>query len=243
MLYGLPRGRVFNRLEFIENYCRDKSVIHLGACQGNDDNDFSSYDGKVASAGFLHTVISRVASRVVGIDYNRKFIAYLKEKFGVENIFFGDIEKEETLSFVDFVPDVVVFGEILEHFSNPGLALSNIANNIMKDSTRLIITIPNGLSAWNFLWTMLGKEAHDDDHSLLFTPRIVSKLLEKNGLKCENIFYYQSTFKGKDSFNYYDRVSVFRPKSWAPFLYLNMFVRVNPGFSDGLIVEAVKIRA
>lgn len=241
MLYGLPRGRVFNRLEFIESYCRDKSVIHLGACQGNDDDDFSSYDGKVASADFLHTVISRVASRAMGVDYNRKFICYLREKFGIENIFFGDIEKEETLSFVDFVPDVVVFGEILEHFSNPGIALSNISNNIMKDNTRLLITIPNGLSAWNFLWTLLGKEAHDDDHSLLFTPRIVSKLLEKNGLRCENIFYYQSTLTSKDSFNYYNRSNLFKPKSWAPFFYLNMLVRINPAFSDGLMVEAVKV--
>jgi 2-polyprenyl-3-methyl-5-hydroxy-6-metoxy-1,4-benzoquinol methylase len=234
MVYKLPKSKIYNRLDFIKNYCREKKVVHVGACQGNDENNFDEYDEKASSDNFVHTIITKASSKAVGIDFNQKFIDYLKEKHNVTNIFFGDIEKKDTLSSIDFEPDVIVFGEILEHFTNPGLALTNIADNIMTKNSKLLITIPNGLSAWNFFWTFFGKEAHDRDHSLLFTPRIIEKLLEKNNLKCKRISYYNSTTQG---INHYKSFKLFRLKSWIPFIYLNICLRINSAFSDGLLIE------
>jgi hypothetical protein len=115
--------------------------------------------------------------------------------------------------------------------------LTNIADNIMTDNSKLLITIPNGLSAWNFFWTLFGKEAHDTDHSLLFTPQIINRLLEKNNLKCNEIYYYNSTTEG---LNHYKPFKFFRLKSWIPFIYLNILLRINSAFSDGLIIEVGK---
>ena len=234
MLYELPKSKVFNRIEFIKDYCKHKKVVHLGACQGNDQDNFEGYDLKVNSEEFVHTIITQSSLKAIGIDYNQNFIKYLRERHNITNIMFGDIEKKETLLNLDFDPDVIVFGEILEHFTNPGIALVNIANHIMTKNSRLLLTFPNGLSAWNFFWTFFGKESHDRDHSLLFTPRIISRLLEKNKLKCLNIYYYNSTTKLN---NHYYPFRLQRIRSWIPFIYLNFLLRVNHAYADGLIVE------
>jgi hypothetical protein len=242
MLFNTPNSKIVNRLEFLTNYCSNKNVIHLGACQANDENDLSGYDELVTSEEFLHKTLQKISSRVIGIDYNEKFINYLNKNHGIDDIYFWDIEQKDSLSFVNFNPDIVLFGEILEHLSNPGFALRNIADNLMDENTKLVITIPNGLSAWNFFWALFGKEMHDPDHSLLFTPRIVSRLLEKNNLICQDIYYYHSTLRKGTDRNFYSPFKLFRLRSWVPFIFLNLLLRVNKSLSDGLIVIAKKDR-
>lgn len=233
MHYSLPQSRIYCREEYVTGLCVGKKVVHVGAAQANDQGDLSIYDSAIDPRNFLHTRISRVASRCIGIDYNRSSIDYLRSRFGVSNICYGDIEDSQSLKCIDFVPDVVVMGEILEHLPNPGFALTNISKNLMHDDTVLIVTVPNALDAANFVYGLLRREAHDPDHVAYYTPRLFARLCEKSGLAVESINYYQATMTCGDR-------SYYRLNGWAPrkvllYCYYNSLLRLNSGFASGLI--------
>jgi len=237
MFFKLPRAKVVDRTKFITEFCRGKNVIHLGAAQGSDDNDLDLFRKNISSEKYIHRVVSTVSRKAIGIDYNPFFIEEMK-KSGFTNIFYGDIEKEETLEIKDFEPDVILLGEILEHLSNPGNAIKNILKKLATDKTTVLITIPNGLTFSNFIFALLGKESHDPDHSLLFTPRIISNLLNKNGAKVSDIFYTQTTIHTESFFVDYYYKKLRKLRTFLYWLMNNIFIRIQPAFAEGLIVLA-----
>ena len=103
-----------NRL--IIDHCRNKSVLHLGAT----DAPFTEI--KYKNDLLLHTQIMKVAANVKGIDIDQPSIDFLSTK-GINNIESFDMNQ---LGNLDFKPDVIVFGEIIEHLQNLQTALSNL---------------------------------------------------------------------------------------------------------------------
>jgi len=238
MFYALPRSEIVSREQYVLEACRGKRVIHLGAAQGSDSNDLAEYNSTVDPRTFLHTRITAVASRCVGIDYNEFFVQYLKDTFQIDNILCGNIEDARAMARIDLAADVIVMGEIIEHISNPGLALSNIRDNLMRDSTKLLVTMPNALDASNFLYGLFRSESHDPDHVAMYTPRLFDKLCQRVNLRVVDLVYYQSTIS-TNGWNYYtlDRCT---PRKLILCAYYNLLLRLNPGFSNGLIAVAIR---
>lgn len=125
--------------------------------------------------------------------------------------------------------------------ANPGVALKNITQ-FMSDESTLLITTPNALAVRNFLFVLLGFEAHDPDHVAICTPRLLDNILGRSGLSIKEFNYYQSTFNGQQSgvFTNYWQNSAASLKSVIGKVAINVFLRVHPAYSDGIIVKCGK---
>ncbi len=243
MIYDLKNTTPTSRIDFILEKCRGKNVLHVGACQGNDENDPIAFERDAfAQDQWLHGKLNSVSKNCIGIDYNKYFIDYLKNARGVNNIFFFDIEKNDALPELTFVPDVIVLGEIIEHLVNPGMALTKIRDAFMGPETTLLITTPNGLSIWNVLYGILNKETHDRDHSILFTPRLIWRFLDKIDLEIREQRYYMTTIKTHSPNqikNFYKSKNLTLRSCLIGFI-VNIVLRIRPGFADGLAIIATR---
>jgi len=238
MFHSLPRAEIIDREQYIVDMCAGKKVIHLGAAQGNDANDLKVFETTINPQTFLHARITRVATRCVGLDYNKAFVSHLNTNFGINNILYADIDDPQSLACIGFVPDVVVMGEIIEHLLNPGQALSNIRANLMSDTTQLVVTTPNALDASNFLYGLFRVESQDPSHVAIYTPRLFASLCQKVGLRILDLKYYQVGIStGNWNFYKFDHWS---PRKLTLFVYYNLLLRLNPGFSNGLVVVVAK---
>lgn len=94
--HEVPPTLSLNRVEFILNMCKDKTVLHLGC------------------AGPLHGLICKVAKTAYGID--RADCEYDHIRM--------DLEKDPFPKIKDV--DIVLCAEVLEHLSNPGMVLDKI---------------------------------------------------------------------------------------------------------------------
>ncbi|MEO1185531.1 MAG: hypothetical protein AAFX46_12945, partial [Cyanobacteria bacterium J06636_27] len=60
-----------NRISLIQNICKDRTVLHLGA------TDAPETKNAIENARFLHQHINSVAKKVVGIDIDIDMIDWL----------------------------------------------------------------------------------------------------------------------------------------------------------------------
>lgn len=185
----LPSCKVVNKENVIINNCKGKKVLHLGCV------DYPLIMEPVMKNNLLHTRIIEVAEKVLGIDISQKGIEFLNEKYGIDNIIHGDVEK---LSELNIKPefDVVVIGELLEHLANPGLLLHEL-EKICTQKTLIIITVPNAFSAKSFLRVMMKKELVHSDHVAYYSLRTIYSLTKKFDFEIISVNSYLSLSKKK----------------------------------------------
>ena len=135
------------RMEIIDKYIKNKTVLDLGFLGENSNRRFS----------YLHEFILKNAKEVYGIDINKERIEELKNEG--YNVIYDDVQKLENLAKLNKKFDVIVAGELIEHLENPGLFLDNIKQFLNKEGI-LIITTPNMFSLRYILrHTILGQES------------------------------------------------------------------------------------
>lgn len=170
--------RPFPRLEFVsdrEKYltdlCRDKVVLNLG-CASN-----LHLKEQVAMGRHLHLLIRSSARRVYGVDIDEEAVRFLRERYGVGDVFVGDVESLH-LDFPEPI-DVILAGELIEHLYNPGNFLRSLSR-YMGEQTILLITTPNLLGAKTFLHSLLGIQRIHPDHTIGFTFTLLQTLLTRH---------------------------------------------------------------
>jgi 2-polyprenyl-3-methyl-5-hydroxy-6-metoxy-1,4-benzoquinol methylase/predicted nucleic acid-binding Zn-ribbon protein len=139
----LFQTRVRNRINWIVDQIDHGSVLDIGC-----------------SEGILPILIGRKGVDVTGVDINPESIAYAKNLLGKENL---DISSHVTFICADILHrdwqgitfEVVILGEIIEHFSQPELILEK-AISLLKPGGTLIVTTPFGFLP-------------DPDHHFTFT--------------------------------------------------------------------------
>lgn len=174
MKYNMKFSYASSRDEHVLSVCEEKSVLHIGAC----DSPYTQR--KLNENLLLHVKLSGVAENLLGIDIDEKAIEYLNAE-GINDVCFFDMNR---LGDLDFVPDVIILGETIEHFVNFESVFENI-KRIMKPHTRLLISTPNAYYISNFKNSLLGFESNHPEHTAAFTPRTLEYMLEVNGLKVE----------------------------------------------------------
>ena len=168
-----------NRDSLIIQKSKNKNVLHLGA------TDAPYTKEKLEKNLLLHTHIEEVSSKVVGLDIDKESIAFLSKK-GINNIHYFDMNN---LSELNMEVDVIIFGEIIEHLENLGIAFENI-KNAMHNNTELIITTPNLFYLHNPLQILLkNHELVHHDHKVGFTYGIINQLLNANGLEITDFYF------------------------------------------------------
>lgn len=204
-----------DRKDFICELCRDKSVLHLGCTAAPDTL------GRLDRGEHLHACLSRVTKDLHGIDIDSKGLEILRgHRF--QNLHRGNVEELQHVSLEKRF-DMIVAAEIIEHLYNPMQMLLQ-AKRFMNRDSALLITMPNALSIKFFLHATCGREISGPDHTAIFSPNILERLLQRAG------FALVGTWGVIDSHSKW-RNRLSRPVFEIAF-------RLAPWFSDGLVVLA-----
>lgn len=176
----------------ILDLCAGKRVLHVGAA----DSPYSAE--KLASGLLLQVELARVASRLVGIDSDREAVELLR-RAGVPDLTHADLE-----SFEDpgLEPELIVFGETLEHLDNPGHGLDVLVGG-MRAETRLLISTPNLTSLYNAWQAVRRRETVHPDHRVGFTYGLLKQLCEAHGLELERFWF---TFLDRERTDWKERL-------------------------------------
>lgn len=177
-IYYYKRAFLWDRDAYILEACRGKKILHIGA------TDWPNTREKFQDGSLLHTKIMKVAQEVLGIDMSDEGIEILKESW-ISNI----VNKNINIPLsIDFSPDVILFGETIEHVMNMQTIFDGL-KTLMTESTKLIISTPNSQYSVISALALLGKEMVHYDHNVIFSMGTLSQLIEKNGLKIDDYFF------------------------------------------------------
>lgn len=205
-----------SRGAFLVRKSSGKRVLHIGPCNAPYTRD------TFGKGELLYEKIDAVAKEQLGVDIDGDAASYINSHPSrVSKVLVADMNEEKV---IDFAPDVIVFGETLEHLMNLGVALDTLKKSMSKE-TELIITVPNALHYVAVIYAFFNKESLHPDHSVTFTCGTLNQLLLKKGLHIKELRYtmlrdkHQMTWKGK--------------------LFLK-FCSLFPMFSEDIIAVVVK---
>jgi SAM-dependent methyltransferase len=181
--------RTVDRERFLIELCRGKRVLHFGFV----DAPFS--EQRTRDGQLLHLKLKRAAAFLHGTDVDEKSIALYRQITGdLENSVLDIIDPQSDLDAFAKRFDVVLFGEVLEHLANPGLALANLRQICQRNSgAKLCVTTPNAFSLACFLSAIRDYELVHPDHYYYFSPTTLRKLLLDSGFGNIDLFFYASS--------------------------------------------------
>ena len=203
-----------DRDRLISQLCEGKAVLHIGAC----DSPYT--EEKLRKGLLLHSQLESVTSELLGVDIDSAAIEFLKLR-GITNIVHCDFQE---LSRLSFKPEVIVFGETIEHLTNPGNYLSAL-KEVMAADCSLIISTPNCYSLIHQFMVLTNREMIHPDHHLGFSPGLLIQLMTKTGLSVEDLYF---TFLPRKPFK-------LSRKIWR------LAARLRKGWSETLVVVAKKL--
>lgn len=208
---------------YILSLCKGKKVLHIGA------SDWPYTKEKYDRGLLLYKRIGEVSSEQLGLDLDQEASDFLNnEQIPNSKIVVMDMNKIQDL---DFEPEVIVFGETLEHLMNLGTALENI-KSVMTEGTKLIISVPNTYHFLNFVYAFFRREHQHPDHSVAFTYKTLSQLLEKADFTIEDF-----SFTRLESSSDMHQLNL---KGKIMLLLVRFFVVISPMFAETLMVTVVK---
>jgi len=199
------------RDEVLLEYCKGKKVLHIGA------TDSPYTEQKFSDNLLLHTKIQKNASELLGIDIDKDSIDFLSKK-GINNIIEFNMNN---LKELNFEPDVIIFGETIEHLMNQEVALSILKKSMNKD-TRLLVSTPNAMWLNKIIDTFTSQENQHTDHKMIFSYATVKNLFEANGFVLEDVYF---TFLNRKREGITKKLKKY-------------FCKIFQGFSETIIVVA-----
>lgn len=155
MCHQVPDAPVVDRVKFILERCKEKTVLNLGCASGD-----------------LHKIIGQVTRSLHGID---KVVCGHAEYAGCERFDLDDIQETELPWFNNTAFDLVVIGEVLEHLGNPGFLL----HRLHQYQAPLLITVPNCFSVHGTKNMQKGVENVNIAHTMWFSWRTLKTLVER----------------------------------------------------------------
>jgi len=167
-----------SRDKIIIDLCKGKKVLHIGAT----DSPYTKE--KYQNNLLLHIKIQNCAKDVLGIDIDKESISYLKTK-GVEDIIEFNMNN---IKSIDFEPDVIIFGETIEHLMNQEIALETL-KGAMNQNTQLVLSTPNSMWLNNIINTFAYRERQHPDHKIVFSYATLNNLLIANNFTIKNVYF------------------------------------------------------
>jgi 2-polyprenyl-3-methyl-5-hydroxy-6-metoxy-1,4-benzoquinol methylase len=161
-----------------------KNVIHVGCV----DHNIETVKHKIKRRKWLHGRLCQSAARCHGIDIQEEGIRYIKDKLGFQDSSCIDIFSDRFMQLAKSDNwDYLLIPEVLEHIEAPTNFLRAIARKYKNDFTKLILTVPNGISLDNYRLARDGSEIINSDHRFWFTPYTTAKTIINAGLDFERI--------------------------------------------------------
>lgn len=169
------------RSELIMEIARDQKVLHVGCCDHLD-----LIQQKMATDGYLHQRLCRVARHCVGSDTNTEGLAMLRR------LGFPEVYLPSEVPAEDF--DVCLLADVIEHVGDVVGFLRSMRQYSFK---RLVVVTPNAFRWRNFL---PGAETINTDHRYWFTPYTLCKVMADAGFTPVSVELCHSdyvTWKGR----------------------------------------------
>lgn len=158
---------------FLLPYIQGKKVLDLGVGDIRDR--------------FLHRFISQHARSAIGVELDTERAKKLND-MGYHII----VGNAETIRLKDTF-DVIVAGDLIEHVSNAGLLLANVARHLKKKGL-FIFNTPNAYSI-NMLirYLFTPSQYHQfNEHSAAYTEDLLKVILSRQGYSIKKIIYFSS---------------------------------------------------
>lgn len=179
-----PQGYC-SRWDFILARCRNRNVLHLGFI-GETDASLDQKVGAIRDEQTLHSQLLKVASTIAGVDRNEPAIEMIRSKVGWDNLYVADVEHLERLDLKGTF-DVVLFGNLVEHLSCPGLALNGI-QRFMNKKSEMIISTPNSFALLSNIRFTLGRFREGEEHVTGYSKFTLQALLARHGFEMTELF-------------------------------------------------------
>src|SRR5215469_1485458 len=181
--------RPVDRLAYISAACSNKRVLDLGAL------DETAFVQKSGNGTWLHEQIAKVADSVLGLDSS----ATIPENGFVTapnaRIMKGSVlNAKNLLADINFRPDIVVAGELIEHLDNPLTFLRTLRNIPQLNGAILLLSTPNATAIHNCLIALASRESTHADHLCILSFKTLSTLLVRAGYHDWEIIPYYADF-------------------------------------------------
>lgn len=215
--HRVSNTKVVSRVPEILRLCANKRILHIGC----SDAPFTKEKGDE----LLHKKLSLItgSDMLWGLDISAEGVELMQE-MGFDNIIYANAEDVTSNSLKEQSFDIVLAAEVIEHVDNPGLFLESL-RSFMSENSELVITTTNATSFRQSIHALLREEKVHTDHNYYFSYRTIKQLVEKFGMDCREIYYYQEQApNGIGKFG--DRI-------------LSASTWISPIFSDGVIARAV----
>ena len=166
---------------------KDKRVIHLGCA-----DHIELIDEKMRAGTHLQSLLQDNCLACIGIDLNGDAIEYLKEEYGMRDVFCADVLSSSFKGRKEVFAhrwDYLLLGEILEHTDNPVAFLRDIAAVFRGVADSIIITVPNAYSSFHCRYYKKHRtEMINSDHRYWFSPYTLAKVMCASGMDLTNVF-------------------------------------------------------
>ncbi|WP_407520651.1 methyltransferase domain-containing protein [Lacibacter sp. MH-610] len=170
-LKPFPSAGLVNRKQFITDYCRNKSVLHIGFA----DAPFTTE--RIHQQALLHSQLKEIASSLYGLDTNEEAVNQYRALTGDENVSIVPLRewKQEQTSLYA----LVLVGEVLEHIASPSEFITECAA-VLKPGQELLITVPNYTSLDSMAASLHATESIHEDHHWYFSPYTLLRKFEQS---------------------------------------------------------------
>lgn len=179
----VKNGPVRHRTDELLDICRNKRVLHIGCC----DHE-RLIKQKIDNRDWLHGLITECSEYTVGVDIDGDAVSEALRISGLDNIFVGDVTSAHVVEAIRSRQfDIALFGEVVEHISNPVAFLQRFRENYGDIVENIVITVPNALRAGNVKGAFRNTETINTDHRFFFTPYTIAKVAWDAGFTPEEI--------------------------------------------------------
>ena len=124
----------------------------------------------------------------MGVDIDQSAVIEASRISSLTNIFAGDITSDVTIEQISGRQfDIALFGEVVEHISNPVAFLSKFREKYGESFKYIIITVPNAFRGGNLKGVLKNIETINSDHLYFFTPYTIAKVALDAGFRPKEI--------------------------------------------------------
>jgi hypothetical protein len=160
-LRPFPAAELVNRKQLLLDYCRNKSVLHIGFVDAPFTNE------RINKQLLLHQQLKPITSFLYGIDTNAEAVTMYQQQTGDPNAASVSLEQLDNADALSC--DLFLAGEVLEHMPQPDAFIKTCVS-LMKTGQELLITVPNYTSLDSIAASLHTTESVHEDHHWYFSP-------------------------------------------------------------------------
>lgn len=225
----IPKPRLVHRPDPWIGYASGRKTLHIGMGGYIDDREETQKELAVLTRS-LHYELNKVAASLTGVDINSDAIEIMRREVPGHYVV-GDIMDVSLLGrFKDDPFEVIIFGDVIEHLDNFGIALRNLTAMLAPGGI-IIISTANAVTFSGFAKMLFRYESTHAEHTCFFSYLTLKRTLEMNELRIIDFMFY--THKRLDQFESW----MHRVDHYAS----NAVVAMLPQFAQGIIAVAQPI--